>query len=484
MMNSNTLDTDSTSRAKKFLPFWDKSCQEISRQLWSSIALTYSRPGVDRSILSSGSVNSKIANSWFCAEQTYLPNQKWLKISYESSRLTIADSTPSVKTNLLSKKIRVYPETKLAQKWRTWIAASRWCYNQAIAILKNEKIGKYELRKRIMDSAPEWVSQQPYNPRQLAVFQACEAHKAACKSQGTAKFRSCKAPTQTIRFQTANWKSNTFYPRETKGLSFKASEAIVEVMQHEPTLSIINDQWFICYAVDTVAPPPTQSELAIALDPGIRTFMTGFDGHNILKLGKSDIGRIYRLARHLDKLMSRLGKSKGSQFKRLRYRSRKVAARIRVKIKNLVSELHNKAANYLVSKYKLIFLPTFETQQMVKKGKRKLATKTARAMVTLSHYRFKQTLKHQASKYGCVVVDVTEEYTSKTCSKCGHIHSKLGGLKTFKCPECGHTLDRDLNGAFNILLKALRDTSMSGKLQAFQIMPYTVDLGGFLDLPG
>ena len=277
----------------------------------------------------------------------------------ESSRLTIADSTDSVKTNLLSKKIRVYPETKLAEKWRTWIAASRWCYNQAIAILKNEKIGKYELRKRIMDSAPEWVSQQPYNPRQLAVLQACEAHKAACKSKGIAKCRSCKAPTQTIRFQTANWKSNTFYTRETKGLSFQAAEPILEVMQHEPTLSLINGQWFICYAVDTIAPLPTQSELAIALDPGVRTFMTGFDGHNILKLGKSDICRIYRLARHFDKLMSRIGMSKGSQFKRLRYRSRKVVAMIRVKIKNLVSELHNKAANYLVSKYKLIFLPTF-----------------------------------------------------------------------------------------------------------------------------
>ncbi len=449
--------------------------------MWSR-ALTSSSGLV--ATLSNGAANNKIANSWFCAEQTYLPNQKWLKISYESSKSLVADSTDSVNTNLLSKKIRVYPETKLAQKRRTWIVASRWCYNEAIAILKTEKIGKYELRKRIMDSAPNWVSQQPYNPRQLAVFQAYEAHKASGKSKGIAKFRSCKAPAQTIRFQTGNWKSNTFYPRETKGLSFKAAEPILELMQHEPTLSLNNGQWLICYGVDTLAPMPTQSELAIALDPGVRTFMTGFDGHNILKLGKSDLGRIYRLARHLDKLMSRIGLSKGSQFKRLRYRLRKAAAVIRVKIKNLVAELHNKAANYLVSKYKLIFLPTFETQQMVKKGQRKLATKTARAMVTLSHYRFQQTLKHQASKYGCVVVDVTEEYTSKTCSKCGHIHSKLGGLKTFKCPECGHTLDRDLNGAFNILLKALRDTSLSGKLAAFQIMPYTVDLGGFLDLPG
>jgi putative transposase len=138
----------------------------------------------------------------------------------------------------------------------------------------------------------------------------------------------------------------------------------------------------------------------------------------------------------------------------------------------------------LVAKYKQIFLPTFETQQMVKKGKRKLATKTARAMVTLSHYRFQQMLKHQAAKYGSVVVDVTEEYTSKTCSKCGHIHTKLGGSKKFKCPECGHNLDRDLNGAFNKILKALRDTSLTEELFAFSILPYTANSGLVLDLPG
>ncbi len=69
-------------------------------------------------------------------------------------------------------------------------------------------------------------------------------------------------------------------------------------------------------------------------------------------------------------------------------------------------------------------------------------------------------------------------------SKCGQLHRKLAGSKTFKCPECGHTMDRDLNCAFNILLKALRDTSISGELTAYQIMPYTVDLGFFLNLPG
>ncbi|WP_446342318.1 zinc ribbon domain-containing protein [Coleofasciculus chthonoplastes] len=68
-------------------------------------------------------------------------------------------------------------------------------------------------------------------------------------------------------------------------------------------------------------------------------------------------------------------------------------------------------------------------------------------------------------------------YTSKTCSKCGNIHTKLGGNKQFVCPSCGHAIGRDINGAFNILLKALRDTSTSGVIASFQIVPYSETSG-------
>ncbi|MFO7032165.1 transposase [Limnospira fusiformis CCALA 023] len=94
-------------------------------------------------------------------------------------------------------------------------------------------------------------------------------------------------------------------------------------------------------------------------------------------------------------------------------------------------------------------------------------------MLTWAHYRFKLTLRHQAEITRTTVVDVTEEYTSKTCSKCGHIHTQLGGNKQFVCPNCGHRIGRDINGAFNILPLALRDTSTNGVITSFQMVPYS-----------
>ncbi|WP_233787316.1 transposase [Dulcicalothrix desertica] len=115
---------------------------------------------------------------------------------------------------------------------------------------------------------------------------------------------------------------------------------------------------------------------------------------------------------------------------------------------------------------------------MVVKKKRKIASRVSRNMLTWSHYRFKQTLKFHALKRGCVVHDVTEEYTSKTCSKCGHVHEKLGANKKFKCPHCGHSLPRDWNGAINIFIKSLNDlTSASTSVEAGEDVPqYTVEI--------
>ena len=458
-----------TSAEKGFLPFWDESCQAMSDKLWSA---TKTDSLDSESNLSGGFVSKMLANSWFSVDQTFHQNEKWLKMCWQSSTSLAAVSTDCVSTNLKSRKIRIYPSSELSKVWRTWIASARWCFNRAIALLKTDKIGKYDLRKMVMNDVPDWVNNTPYNPRQLAVFQAFDAHKAAKKSGGAAKFRSVREPAKSIRFQKDNWKNGTFYPSLTKNLEFKSTELIPDLMKFEPILSLDRGRWFICFA-EEMEIKPSNSNRVLAIDPGVRTFATGFDGSNFIEVGNGDIGRIQRLCKHLDDLMSRIGNSKGHLCKHLRYKLRKASEQIRVKIRNLIDELHHKLSAHLTATYGLIFLPTYETSQMVLKSTRKLRSKTARNMLTWSHYRFKQTLKHHAIKRGCIVVNVTEEYTSKTCSKCGQIHSKLGGNKTFKCPnhECKHIIDRDKNGAFNIMLKALRDTSKSSDL------PYSVNFG-------
>jgi putative transposase len=347
----------------------------------------------------------------------------------------------------------------------------------------NQRISKYSLRKVILEKVPEWVKKSPYSFRVQAVY---EAHQAFSESRkkGTSKkqagrFRSCRDRVQSLQFREEDYKGGSWFKNYTKGLSFIASEPLpIKEVEFEQKLhdgsykkrvrkqswdsatQLVYDKkrWFAVFPVSFV-PETSESVKFIALDPGVRSFLTGFDGEKFVEVGNRDITRIYRLGQHTDKLISQKSQLKGTANKRTRQRLSQKINRLLVRIRNLIDEVHKKTAKYLTSEYKLIFLPTFETSQMVAKDTRKIRSKTVRQMLRWSHYRFKMFLKFQAFKRGATVIDVTEEYTSKTCTRCGHIHEKLGGHKVFKCPLCGHILPRDFNGALGIFLKALRDTA-------------------------
>ncbi len=95
------------------------------------------------------------------------------------------------------------------------------------------------------------------------------------------------------------------------------------------------------------------------------------------------------------------------------------------------------------------------------RAKRSIGKATARGMMTWSHYKFKELLKTTALREGVKKVIVTEEYTSQLCSCCGLRHQRLGRTKVFDCPSCSTVMDRDENGARNILLKSCMENGMT-----------------------
>ena len=137
---------------------------------------------------------------------------------------------------------------------------------------------------------------------------------------------------------------------------------------------------------------------------------------------------------------------------------KKAANRMRWKIRDLIDELHWKTVNFLVQHFDVILLPTFETADMAKKAKRKIGRKSVRSMLTLSHYRFKERLRTKCRELGKVLVDCCEAYTSKTVSWTGEIVANLGGRSVIRSRKTNDVMDRDVNGALGILLRALVDS--------------------------
>ena len=65
---------------------------------------------------------------------------------------------------------------------------------------------------------------------------------------------------------------------------------------------------------------------------------------------------------------------------------------------------------------------------------------------------FRQMLAYKLRRKGSCLVKVDRWFpSSKTCSCCGHILDSLGlSDRTYTCPACGSTMDRDVNAAVNI----------------------------------
>ncbi len=172
----------------------------------------------------------------------------------------------------------------------------------------------------------------------------------------------------------------------------------------------------------------------VALDPGVRTFQTLYRLDHSVEIAKNDCYKISLLLEEMDLIEN----SKKKHNKRKR-------------ISNLIDELHWKTISFLTTNYKTIMIPEFRISQMVKGHK--LSKKIKRLMYAFKFYQFETRLKTKAQEKGVKVILVDESYTSKTCGNCGELNSKLGSKKEFECSKCKVIIDRDINGARNILLK-------------------------------
>ena len=207
-----------------------------------------------------------------------------------------------------------------------------------------------------------------------------------------------------------------------------------------------------------------------SIDPGCRTFLTVFDTNtaDAHKLGEQTARVLWPIANKLHSLQRRMDKLlQGSSPHRHRHRTRRhmrrAARRLELRLRHLVDELHHQTAHWLATTYDAILLPKFSTKSVATKRdggrwKRKITKKTVSNLYSLAHYRFRQFLQHKAAQHGSLLILVTEQYTTKTCSRCGHMRD-VGGAEVYHCTHCGLVVDRDINASFNILLKFIHDQS-------------------------
>ena len=158
---------------------------------------------------------------------------------------------------------------------------------------------------------------------------------------------------------------------------------------------------------------------------------------------------------------SRIGKE-NNKINISRKRIKRLKKRIRLlrrKKQNVTKECHQKIIKYYCDNYRYIVIPILNTRQIAKKQKRQGMSKEARKTMGICHGKFMERLKTKVESIeDCTMIIVKEDYTSKTCGRCGSLNEKLGRKRKFNCPYCGLSQDRDTNAARNILIRGLIKT--------------------------
>ena len=392
----------------------------------------------------------------------------------------------------ITRKIRIYPNQKQKLLFNKCIHTSRFFYNKAnkhILDLK-ETQDKFklpsviDLRNEILvndsdlDEKNLWQKEVPYDTRELAIRRLYKSYKtsiALLKNKHIDKFevkykkkrdneKSFEVNKNAISF-TSKGNIRIFKQRLKDELRLRKRDRkkIKSLNIDKPyTNTIIKKEynnWYICISIPKEKINIKKEEpifSSVFLDPGTRKFQSFYSPDGICgNLGERFCKKeITPIVKEYDKYKSVIGNK--NLYKNERNIKRR-CGRLITKVKNKVSDLHNQTANMLTTTFKSIFIPIFETKEMIKKEKRNITKTTVKELLNLSHYKFRNKLKNMCKIRGNNYKVVGEEKTSKTCTGCGKYNKDLGSSETYDCKKCGIKIDRDINASRNICIKNIKE---------------------------
>ena len=356
-------------------------------------------------------------------------------------------------------KYRLYPTKSQRTQLNQTLEGCRWVYNETLAMRKNaweqeQKSLTYYDTKRMI---PIWKEQKPElkNIYSQALQNVTERVDLAFK----AFFRQVKAGEQNGyprfkgfgRYDSFTYTQSGFTLNNTHLHLSKIGN--VKIKLHRPlegqikTLTIQRDtigNWYACFSCEVNLQPLPPSPFVVGIDVGLTHFATLSTGEKI------DNPRFFRRdEKALAKAQRKLSKQvKGTPE---RAKAKKVVSHIHYRIANRRRDFAHKLSRRLVDEFQIIALEKLDIQEMQDGNYRGMNKSIADA----AWGQLRQFTIYKAEGANRSEVDVKPRGTTQDCSGCNEVVPKGLSVRIHHCPNCGLTLDRDLNAALNILARGL-----------------------------
>jgi len=474
----------------KCIPFWNDNIKQLSKEHFLPISKNIRKLKYPKTFTS---------NSWFNTEHyNSINNEKSIKINKER----VYNTSNNIKTI----KIKLYLSTIQKEYIKRALGVYRYFYNRTIQYInnynketkktyyminyddnenkyiwidlkdENSKFSFYTVRKLIKDHYPNWMNDIniPSHLIDKAInesvinYKKCLEMQMKNKKRFELKFKTRKNKLQTMNiekeminiekntiFTNTKYKNQNIFKKFKTSLSIKSFKNICDSsISH---IQILDEFYLnLCYEDNKLIDQDLLNKKQVcSIDPGLASFAVCYSDNQIHKIGNKISSRISKHCKEIDILTSNIySKNKNKSFVN-NYQSRrnmkKALYRKNKKIQNLKNELHNKTVKFLTNTYGRIVIPPFETQKLVESS---YSSKMSRALYNISFYTFLLKLKEKCNKKDIELIIRPEYYTSKTCTRCGSLNNKLNlSNRTFKCSKCYLVIDRDINGARNIMLR-------------------------------
>ncbi|NES71732.1 MAG: IS200/IS605 family element transposase accessory protein TnpB, partial [Okeania sp. SIO2D1] len=268
------------------------------------------------------------------------------------------------------------------------------------------------------------------------------------RKQGLGKRPRFKKKGKSDSFPTecyANTIDNSGKPIELNGWNHKLP-FIGWVKTYEPieattkkiTISRLAGDWYLSCSYEFTPTSTDKTTEVVGVDLGVKTLATlstgvVFPGAKSYKKFESKLSKLQYLSRN-----KKIGSANGraAQLK---------IAKLHTKVANIRKDVLHKLTTYLAKNHSIVSIEDLNVRGMLANHK------LAKSIADQGFYEFRRQLEYKCEWYGSNLVVVDRFFpSSKTCSRCGHVQDMPLNVRTFDCPECGISIDRDLNASINL----------------------------------
>jgi putative transposase len=271
-------------------------------------------------------------------------------------------------------------------------------------------------------------------------------------------FRRCKAGENPgyPRFKGQGRYDSFTYPQfgfkiDAQGKLALAGIGHVKIIMHRPirgkikTLTLQKSstgKWYASFSVECGPQRLPEKPDQVGIDVGLKTFATLSDG------GEIENPRFFRKE---EKQLARVQRqhSQLAQGTPKRRKHRKTVARVHERVKFQRHNFTHQESRKIVNRSGVIAVEDLHVNRMMHHHG------LAKSLHDASWAEFFSKLACKAAEAGRRYVAVNPAYTSQDCSRCHHRQVMPLSERTYHCPCCLLSIDRDLNAAKNILAVGL-----------------------------